>query len=181
MHEQTYAIVVYLRGPLAELVDGLRCRLDPAHVGKTAHITVLPPRPLVISEQAALEEARAQCEEWEPFEVRIGGISTFLPANGVVYMAPSQGREQMRRLHSELNRGHLASREVFGYVPHITIVQDLDEQRTHELERVVAEELARYDGPRRFLVETLTFVRQAPSGEWIDLAEVQLGRQHVLA
>ncbi len=179
MAVETYAIVAYLHGPLAEFVDGLRKELDPTHAGKAAHLTLLPPRPLSISEEEALEQARAYCADWEPFPIEIGGVATFLPP-GVVYVELAEGSEQMGRLHSELNRGCLAGEEAWSYVPHITIAQDLDGPQTRELAAHVSERLAAYRGPRRLLVDKLTFVRQSPAGDWIDLADVQLGQAPVL-
>ncbi len=181
MQEQTYAVVVYLHGSLARFVDHVRLELNREYAGKAAHVTVLPPRPLVISEEAAVDEARARCAEWEPFELEVSGVATFLPINGVVYLEMGQGAEEMRRLHLGLNQGHLARQEPLGYVPHITIAQDMDERRTHEALARVSRDFAAYRGPRRLIVETLTFVRQTPTGAWLDLADLQLGRAQVPA
>jgi 2'-5' RNA ligase len=181
MEEQTYSLVVYLQGPLARFVNGLRLKLDPEHAGKAAHVTILPPRPLVISEEAALEEARASISDWYPFEIEVTGVGSFVPAKGVVYLQLGWGSDPLRVLHETLNHGRLCWQEPFGYVPHITIAQELDEARLRELAEQVAQELSRYDGPRRFLVENCTFVRLSPQGEWIDLAELQIGRAQVLA
>lgn len=179
MEAQTYAIVVYLKGPLAEFVNHLRRELNPQYAGKGAHVSVLPPRPLIISEAAAVDEARAQCAEWEPFEVEVSSVKDFLPVNGVVYLELGRGAQQMCRLNQTLNQGHLAHQEPLLFTPHITIAQDLDEQRTRQLLVQVTQEVAAYTGPRRLLVETLTFVRQAPNGDWLDLADLQLGRARV--
>ncbi len=181
MQQQTYALVAYLNGPLARLVNALRCELNPHHADKLAHISVLPPRPLVISEDAAIEEAEARCEEWEPFEIEISGVASFLPASGVVYLQLGTSAEQMHKLHQGFNQGHLAGTECYPYVPHITVAQEMDEAGTLRIQERVAREWAAYQGPRRFLMEKLTFVRLTPEGNWLDLAELQLGRAHVLA
>lgn len=181
MQEQTYAIVVYLHGPLAQFVNKLRAQLNPTPAGKAAHVTVLPPRPLIISEGAALEEARARCAGWEPFEMEVTGVGTFYPTNGVVYLEIERGAEEMKRLHVALNKGHLLRCEPYEFVPHITIAQEMDEARTQEVLARVSHEFANYSGPLRFLVETLVFVRQTPSGDWVDLADLELGRAQVPA
>jgi len=179
MQTQTYAIVAYLKGPLAEFVNQLRSEFNPAFAGKASHVSVLPPRPLAISEADAVEEARARCAEWEPFELEISGVRDFLPVNGVVYLALGRGAPEMCRLHGTLNQGHLAQQEPLPYIPHITIAQDLDVSRTLELLDRVNRELTAYGGPRRIPVETLTFVRQTPTGDWVDLANLQLGRASI--
>lgn len=180
MQAQTYALVVYLHGPLARLVNSLRCELNPHHADKLAHLSVLPPRPLAISEAAAVEEAQNRCDEWEPFEVEVTAATTFLPANPVVHLELGAGAEQMRQLHRALAQGHLAGPEAFDYVPHITVAQEMSEETLRVLD-CVRERLAAYHGSRRILVEQLTFVRMMPDGNWCDLAELQLGRAHVLA
>ena len=181
MEEQTYAAVIYLEGPLARLVDGLRAELDPQYAGKAAHVTVLPPRALVISEEVAAEEARAQCAGWEPLALEFSAVGTFFPVNGVVYIEISRGGEELKRLHVALNQGLLARQEPFCYLPHITISQDMDEARTCEVLARVSKDWAAYTGPRGMLVETLVFVRQSPSGDWVDLAHLQLGPARVQA
>lgn len=181
MQAQTYAVVVYLHGPLAQFVNSLRQELNREHAGKVSHISVLPPRPLVISEEVALHQAREQVADWEPFEIEVIGVETFVPANGVVYLSLGWGADPMRVLHRTLNQGQLFREEPLGYVPHITIAQDMSERKTLEVYERVQRALAEYTGPRRVLVETLTFVRQTADGNWLDLAEVQLGRAPVLA
>jgi 2'-5' RNA ligase len=182
MQEQTYAVVVYLHGPLAHFVNQLRLELDPSHANKLAHISVLPPRCLMISfEQNALEEARAQCADWEPFELEISATHTFLPHNGVVYLSVGRGADSMRCLHETLNQGELAQHEPWNYVPHVTIAQDLDERQTQEIARTVDRRLQEYRGTRTVLVESLTFVKLGEDGAWMDVAEVQLGRAQVFA
>jgi 2'-5' RNA ligase len=180
MLEQTYALVVYLHGPLADLVNALRCELNRHHADKLAHISVLPPRPLAISEEAAVEEAQIRCDEWEPFQVEVSGVTTFLPVNGVVYLEAGAGAERMHVLHDSLNQGHLAGNEPYPFVPHITVAQEMNEEETLRVLDRVRQELQHYKGSRRFLVEKVTFVRLTPEGQWLDLADLQLGRAHVL-
>lgn len=179
--EKTYAVVFYLDGPLAPLVNALRAELNPQNAGKAAHVTVLPPRPLVISEEAAIEEARNQLTEWEPFEIEVNGIGTFFPVNGVVYLELQRGAEEIKRLHVVLNRGFLQREEPYEFIPHVTISQDMDERCTQEVMARVTEAWTTYKGPRVLSVETLMFVRLSPAGDWEDLAALQLGRTPVPA
>lgn len=181
MREQTYAVVVYLHGPLARFVNDLRRELNREHASKLAHLSVLPPRPLIIPEQAALEGAQARCDEWDSFEVHVAGVSNFLPIKGVVYLDLGASGELMHRLHRTLNFGHLACSEPLPYIPHITIAQEMNPEDTQRVQDSVRAEWEAYKGPRNVRVERLTFVRLSPEGTWLDLAELQLGRLPVLA
>ena len=178
---QTYAVVFYLGGHLARLVDDLRAELNPAFAGKLAHVTVLPPRPLIISEDAAVEEARCQLADWIPFDIEISGVGTFFPVNGVVYLEVGRNARALYDMHHALNRGFMYRQEPYPFKPHITISQGMDEQRTFEVMRRVSEKWEQYDGPRTAFVDRLVFVRLMPSGDWEDLAEIQLGQAAVPA
>ncbi len=173
--EQTYAVVFYLGGPLARLVDELRVELNPIFAGKLAHVTVLPPRPLIISEEAAVEEARAQLADWVPFDIEINGVGTFFPVNGVVFLEITRNARAIYDMHHTLNRGILYRQEPYPFKPHITISQGMDEQRTFEVMRRVSEVWEEFTGAKTAFVDRLVFVRQAPSGDWDDLAEILVG------
>ena len=181
MEPGTYAIVSYLPGGLGSFVDFLRQKLNPQYAGKAAHVTVLPARALQGREDEILEDARLRCAEFEPFEVEVAGVSNFLPLSSVVYLTIGAGEPELGRLHEALNAGRLWQQELHPYVPHISIVQDLDEAQTRALQPVLNERLARYARPRRFRVETLMFVRQTEDGNWVDLAPLVLGPAHVVS
>lgn len=180
MEPGNYAIVSYLPKELGALVDSLRRELNPKFAGLSAHLTLLPLRALAIGEEEAEEQAQQCCAEFEPFEVAVTGVATFLPVSNVVYLAVGAGEPDLRRLHEALNNGGLGHSEPFPYIPHITIIQEQDPARTRELQRVVAERLERYTGLRSFRVETVMFVRQTDDGRWLNLAPIELGSAHLV-
>ena len=53
MAEALYAVVSYISGELGDFVDELRSELMPAQSHLRAHITLLPPRPLLGSVEDA--------------------------------------------------------------------------------------------------------------------------------
>ena len=69
----------YLPGPLAELLDEIRHDFAPESRAK-AHVTILPPRPLIESPgegsdkaaAEAMEQLRARLQEFPPFKVDLG-------------------------------------------------------------------------------------------------------------
>ncbi len=176
-----YAIVSYMPNEVGAFVDFLRQELNPQYAGHAAHVTLLPLRALEGREEEAMEEARRRAAGFEPFEVEVTGVADFMPASNVVYLGVGSGGSELERLHAALNSGRLAHAETFPYVPHITIIQGLEEPATRAVRHVAAERLARYAGPRRFRVESLMFVRQAEDGSWMDLAQLELGPAHVVS
>src|SRR5258707_751942 len=103
MEENNYAVVVYLPGELREFVDKLRRRFDPSLAAWLPHVTILPPRPLQTPLEGPLDMIRKHCAREKPFDAAIGGVSTFWPVSGVVYLSLSPGEEKLVRLHDDLN------------------------------------------------------------------------------
>ncbi len=169
----SYALVVYVPGALARFLDDLRCKLVPDCVPK-AHVTVLPPRPVQAPVSAAWDHICTRLRETPPFEIEAGGVGIFRNTS-VIYVELSAGRPELERIHAELNTGPLYFGEPHVYHPHITLAQDFPPaDRERNLEQ--AEQLwAEYTGPRRFTVETVTFVQNTTANQWIDLASLHLG------
>jgi len=174
MAEPNYAVIAYLRGRLGQFVDEQRDQLNPEYSSALAHVTILPPRPLIFPPDELVESLRQRCAHREPFDVTVEGVNTFWPANGVVFLSLSDGFDQLLGLHRELNVADLRHSEPYPFVPHITIAQDLDDQATQEALVELSNAWERYDGERSFRVETLCLVQQSDGLRWRNLAPIPL-------
>lgn len=174
MPETSYAVIAYLPGRLGQFVDEQRDRLNPEYASALAHLTVLPPRPLIFPPDELVESLRQRCAHREPFDVEIEGVNTFWPANGVVYLSISKGFEDILALHRELNVADLRHSEPYPFVPHITIAQDLEDEATEAALAAVSSAWANYDGEKSFRLETLCLVQQAEGHRWLNLAPIPL-------
>ena len=172
MADPTYAVVAYLPGKLGRFVDELRQRLNPDYASWLAHVTLLPPRALAAPREEILACLREQCAHQEPFDVEIGGVATFWPVNGVVYLSFSKGMDQLVELHRLLNAGLVACQEIYDYVPHVTIAQQLDELEAHLVLAEVSRKWSRFDGQAQFRVESLFLVEQTSPNQWKILAPI---------
>jgi 2'-5' RNA ligase len=153
---------------LGEYLDRLRLDLVCDCRAK-AHVTVLPPRPLVCMPAEAWRELAARLQEIPPFRVELGEVEVF-PGTQVVYLSVIAGAAELKRLHEKLNTGRLAFEEPFEYHPHVTLAQDLDCASSVEQ----ATDLARarwreFPGRRGFVVDKLTFVQNTLGNQWTDL------------
>ncbi len=78
-------------------------------------------------------------------------------------------------MHQLLAQDDLAFCEPFEFHPHITLAQGLV-----GIEVDTGAELARrrwesYQGPRGFMLDSMTFVQNTVSNDWLDLGELSLG------
>jgi 2'-5' RNA ligase len=170
-----YAVVAYVRNPIGRFVEALRREVYPEHGHLPAHLTLLPPRCLSGSEDAALEALEQICSAVEPFEVSMNGVESFVPVTPTVYIQV-QETTKMRELHDRLNSGVFRCEEQWQYRPHLTIVKLASDELARAAFETSRLRWASYHGPREITVHELTFVREGPSNRWIDLAPVPLGR-----
>jgi len=168
-----YALVAYIKSDLGEFVENLRAELHPKHAHLPAHISILPPRPLLGTEERALGCLRALCSQVVPFEVEIGDVETFVPTTPTVFLRIGHRGYRLRELHDQLNCNQLAFTEPLLYMPHVTIAKLDGMDRAHEVFEISQARWAAYTGARKARIEELTFVR-GRDHTWIDLDTVRL-------
>ena len=167
-----YALVIYLPDPLGEFLDHLRLEMVPG-CNPHAHVSVLPPRPLRVPPEAAIQDARRIVAGFDPFHIELGAIEKF-DVTDVIYISVEGGADQLRQMHRALNQGGLECAEPFTYHPHITLAQDIAPDRVAGLWDLATRRWREFQGPRVFQAHSTVFVRNAPCNQWIDLAEEPL-------
>ena len=174
-----FALVSYIPDPLARFLDDLRIELVPNSKPK-AHVTVLPPRPHHSDIETAVQHITHVCRDFSPFEVELGEMEIFKESQ-VVYLALRKGIEPLHELYRSLNCDGLAYRECFAYHPHITIAQDIAAGDAGRIAAIAAERWAKYDGPRKFDVNALSFVQHVAPYIWMDVVTVPVGKSRQMA
>ena len=168
-----FAVVSYIPEPLSGFLDRMRCELVP-NCFLRAHVTILPPRPLEGPPEKAWMEVREAVSGLQPIDVELATVEIF-PVSDVIYIALGSGREELKQLHDLLNKGRIAYKEPFKFHPHITLAQNLTPDQVDEFVMVARKRWAEYQGPRKFRVQTITFVQNTKWSGWDDLAETSLG------
>ena len=170
-----YALVAYVKGPVGEFVENLRRELHPDLPHFAAHVTLLPPRSLQGTEDAALQLLAGICGQTEPFEISLGGMVSFAPTTPTVYIGVAHAAARLQQLHDQLNTQVLAFSEEWPYIPHLTIAKMPNEQAAKQALQTARERWLQYAGSRRILLDRLTFVREDSLNCWVDLAPLPLG------
>ncbi len=177
MASSRYALVAYIHHPVGEFVENLRRELHPITLHMAAHLTILPPRPLLGTEKDALEFLEEACSRIVPFDVEMGDVDTFLPTTPTVFIQVKRAAYRMREMHDQLCTRGLNCEEAWPYIPHLTILKTEFDQQARDAALVAQERWAQFDGPRVIHVNELTFVRESQNGDgWRDVAPVPLGR-----
>jgi 2'-5' RNA ligase len=176
----SFALVSYLPGALAELLDEIRHDFAPESHAK-AHITILPPRPLIefAGEEAnqaiaeAMEQLRAGLQEFPPFKVDLAEIKIF-EGTQVIYVSIQNGFAELERMHSALNAGRVAFDEPYPYHPHVTIAQELAAEDVHNAAQFARWRWSEFKESRTAWIDRLTFVQNTLETCWTDLAMLNL-------
>lgn len=169
----SFALVSYIPEPLAGFLDRLRQELVP-NCFLRAHVTILPPRPICSSPEAAWKTVRTLAPRFAPFDIEMTEVEVF-PVSDVIHIGIGRGREDLERLHAELNVDGLKYAEPYPYQPHITLAQDLKGDEVDELARVARMRWAESTVPKTFRVDEVFFVQNTRRKEWLDLGESALG------
>jgi 2'-5' RNA ligase len=168
-----YALVTYIPGPLGEFLDRLRRELVPTCLPR-AHVTILPPRPVSVPVERAVEQLDARITEVPVFEIEARQVEVFA-STSVIYIGLGAGREKLVQIHEQLNTDSLSFAEPFAYHPHITLAQEIAEEQVPRIREQARQRWAEYAGSRTFPVETITFVQNTSDNRWLDLAHWTLG------
>ena len=169
-----FALVIYIPDPLGRFLDDLRRELVPG-CNPHAHVSVLPPRPIAVDWTVAGEQVRECAGEWTPFEISLEGIRMF-PVTNVIFIELGKGSDEMFKIHEAMNSGSLAFNEPFVYHPHITLAQEIPQERAEYVNQRARELWDAWTGPRVFRAERAAFVQNTLGNLWIDLAEYSLGK-----
>jgi 2'-5' RNA ligase len=175
MPNTRYALVSYVRNPVGEFVENLRQELHPTLPHFSAHLTLLPPRPLHGSEREALLVLASICRQTEPFEVALGEVGSFAPTTPTVYIRVAHSAGRLCQLHDQLNTEILSHAEEWPYTPHVTIAKLPSHEDAAQALEVARRRWHEYSGSRRILLDSLVFVREEAPNCWVDLAPVPLG------
>jgi 2'-5' RNA ligase len=168
-----FALVIYIADPLGRFLDDLRRELVPGY-NPHAHVSVLPPRPLVADWRDASKQAQALTEGWPPFNVELTEVGIF-PVTNVVYLELGKGASDLESMHRALNNGPLGFDEPFRYHPHITLAQEIPADRVTEVHELARKRWREYRGKRTFRADRTVFVQSTLRNCWIDLADYTLG------
>lgn len=172
VHLNEFAVVAYIGAPLGDFVDALRTEIVPS-CNLRAHVTLLPPRPIRADLEDAVREFHRRAGTCESFQVETGRVEVF-ESSRVIYLSVQAGFEAFRELNRALNAGPFEFRDRYPFHPHVTLAQDLPEERFGEALELARRRWSGFRQARAFPVDRLTFVRNIPGRGWLDLAECSL-------
>lgn len=173
--------MVLVDPPVSVEVDGLRRAVGDRALGRIApHVTLVPPVNVPadrLPDALGRLRAAAAIAGSGPFELTLGPIATFLPANPVLVLEVGGDVDRLRALRDAVFRGPFERPLRWPWVPHVTVGDDLDEDRIGAA-LVALDRFAAATTVDR--VTVLEEVRSDEGRRWVPLADARLGSRRIV-
>jgi 2'-5' RNA ligase len=168
----SFSLVAYLPERLGGFIDRLRQEVQPG-CRASAHVTVLPPRPLTCSSAEAMAEIESALRDWQVFQVSLLDVCVF-PVTQVIHLSVGDGCAELKRLHGVLNSNCLRFAENFEYQPHVTLAQNLNVEQIAHAAALAHSCWQEFRQPHIFWLDCLTLVQNTTNDRWNTVREFPL-------
>ncbi len=134
-------VALQIPEPYSAYIQAVRSRLgDPFARFIPPHITLIPP---TVIERDQVDDVVAHLQDVAtrhgPFVIAMRGAGTFRPVSPVVFVKIEHGAEECAALERDVRSGPLAQELRFPYVPHITLVHEVEDDRLDEAAAIMAD------------------------------------------
>lgn len=167
MPRRRLGVVLLVPPPHDREIDGLRRAVGDGSLGKIpAHLTLVPPVNVRDDRMAeALAAIRGAATATRPIRARLGPPTTFLPENPVLYLAVTEGADEVRALRDRVFVEPLARELTWPFVPHVTLADEAEEDTILEALAVLSAFVVDVTFERVHILE------EQPGQVWVPIAD----------
>ena len=167
----TIGVIIVIPEPHASVLSGWRQRLgDTLGEAIPPHVTLFPPTKVRAEELPAIRTHLAKAaESATAFPMHLFGTGTFRPLSPVVFIQVASGIADCELLENAIRSGPLTRDLPFPFHPHVTIAQEIADDRLDEAYEGLAKFVA------RFSVDHFSLFERAAEGSWSRQEDYRLG------
>ncbi|ADF37610.1 YjcG family protein [Priestia megaterium] len=167
-----FGVVLFPSKKLQDVANSYRKRYD-------SHYSLIPPH-LTLKEvfeatEDQIDEIAANlrkiAEETNPFTLNVTKVSSFSPANNVIYLKVEQ-KQELTSLYNKLHEGNLEQPTEYSFIPHITIGQRLSDDEHLD----VYSQLKLVDVAHEETVDRFHLMYQLENETWTVFETFRLGK-----
>ncbi|ADE67780.1 MULTISPECIES: YjcG family protein [Priestia] len=167
-----FGVVLFPSKKLQDVANSYRKRYD-------SHYSLIPPH-LTLKEvfeatEDQIDEIAANlrkiAEETNPFTLNVTKVSSFSPANNVIYLKVEQ-KPELTSLYNKLHEGNLEQPTEYSFIPHITIGQRLSDDEHLD----VYSQLKLVDVAHEETVDRFHLMYQLENETWTVFETFRLGK-----
>lgn len=147
--EEWIGIIIAMPDPWVTQLTQIRQLLgEPSALKVPPHITLIPPVAVnVAKREQILTHLQNVASTTRSFRVKVEDVETFLPRSPVAYLGLREGGPACSSLASQLRAGPLFFEPRFDYHPHVTLMQDLTEEKLQLAKELTAGLTAQWTVP----------------------------------
>ncbi|CAH0191298.1 MAG: YjcG family protein [Priestia megaterium] len=167
-----FGVVLFPSKKLQDVANSYRKRYD-------SHYSLIPPH-LTLKEvfeatEDQIDEIAANlrkiAEDTNPFTLNVTKVSSFSPANNVIYLKVEQ-KQELTSLYNKLHEGNLEQPTEYSFIPHITIGQRLSDDEHLD----VYSQLKLVDVAHEETVDRFHLMYQLENETWTVFETFRLGK-----
>ncbi|MBU8751964.1 YjcG family protein [Priestia megaterium] len=167
-----FGVVLFPSKKLQDVANSYRKRYD-------SHYSLIPPH-LTLKEvfeatEDQIDEIAANlrkiAEETNPFTLNVTKVSSFSPANNVIYLKVEQ-KQELTSLYNKLHEGNLEQPTEYSFIPHITVGQRLSDDEHLD----VYSQLKLVDVAHEETVDRFHLMYQLENETWTVFETFRLGK-----
>ncbi|KNH23489.1 hypothetical protein GFV16_09085 [Bacillus megaterium] len=167
-----FGVVLFPSKKLQDVANSYRKRYD-------SHYSLIPPH-LTLKEvfeatEDQIDEIAANlrkiAEDTNPFTLNVTKVSSFSPANNVIYLKVEQ-KPELTSLYNKLHEGNLEQPTEYSFIPHITIGQRLSDDEHLD----VYSQLKLVDVAHEETVDRFHLMYQLENETWTVFETFRLGK-----
>ncbi|MBY0062874.1 MULTISPECIES: YjcG family protein [Priestia] len=167
-----FGVVLFPSKKLQDVANSYRKRYD-------SHYSLIPPH-LTLKEvfeatEDQIDEIAANlrkiAEETNPFTLNVTKVSSFSPANNVIYLKVEQ-KPELTSLYNRLHEGNLEQPTEYSFIPHITIGQRLSDDEHLD----VYSQLKLVDVAHEETIDRFHLMYQLENETWTVFETFRLGK-----
>ncbi len=172
MSKLTYGIAIFPSKEIQDIANSYRMRYDPQYSKIPPHITL---KERFSADQKQIDQISAElskvAQEVEPFDIEIKKVSSFSPVTHTVYLKV-EPHEKLTYLNERMHDDSFPGEQVYKFVPHITISQDLSEDEHSDVYGTL--KISSFD--LKDTVDRFQLLYQLDDGAWTVYETFKLGK-----
>jgi 2'-5' RNA ligase len=168
-----YGVVIFPSKKLQDLANSYRKRYDPHYSLIPPHMTLKSPFDSTQEEiKTSSDKLRNIAKKFQPFTIQTTKVSSFKPANNVIYFKVTPNSE-LDQLQNEINQQFREKKSEYSFVPHITIGQKLSDDEHSD----VYGTLRMLKVEHEETIDRFHLLYQLENGSWTVFETFRLGKE----
>lgn len=164
-----FAVVIFLPGPLEDIIAPLRERFDPIYNLVGPHLSLVFPFDARMSLDELVAAVKAEVEPRQEIRIELSSIGDFYPDDPVIYWNVKENPD-LNDLHFNLHIRLGLAVPHKEYQPHVTVAREISYHRVP----FVKDKIIDYLPDEHFLARKVELITPVSGNKWVSVRTFSL-------